>query len=70
MNYKRLRSWVVDTVESGIVDQDLRQLSELDLPSLDPIDGFNMDDAEASIWVKGEDYKISFLNFTLQQLQE
>ena len=37
MNYKRLRSWV-DTVESGIVDQDLRHLSKLDLPSRDPID--------------------------------
>jgi hypothetical protein len=37
MNYKRLRSWV-DTVESGIVDQDLRHLSKLDMPSRDPID--------------------------------
>ncbi len=44
----------MDTVESGIVDQDLRQLSELlDLSSRDPIDGFTLDDADASIWVKG-----------------
>jgi hypothetical protein len=44
----------VDTVESGIVDQDLRQLSELlDLSSRDPIDGFTLDDTDASIWVKG-----------------
>ena len=43
----------MDTVESGIVDQDLLQLSELDLSSRDPIDGFTLDDADASIWVKG-----------------
>ena len=43
--YQRLRSWV----ESGIVDQDPRQLSELDLSSRDPINGFNLDDADASI---------------------
>ena len=60
----------MDTVESGIVDQNLRQLSELDLSSRDPINGFNLDDADASILVKGEHYKISFLNFTLQQLPE
>ena len=34
----------MDTVKSGIVDQNLRQLSELDLSSRDPIDGFNLDD--------------------------
>ena len=43
----------MDTVKSGIVDQNLRQLSELDLSSRDPIDGFNLDDTDASIWVKG-----------------
>ena len=43
----------MDTVESGIVDQNLRQISELDLSSRDPIDGFNLDDTDASIWVKG-----------------
>ena len=48
MYYQRLRSWM-DTVESGSVDQDLRQLSELDLSSRDPINGFNLDDADASI---------------------
>ena len=41
--YQRSRS----QVESGIVDQDLRQLSELDLSSRDPINGFNLDDADA-----------------------
>jgi hypothetical protein len=60
----------VDTLESGIVDQDLRQLSELNLSSRDPIGGFNLGDADASIWVKGDHYKISSLNFTLQQLHE
>jgi hypothetical protein len=64
MNYKRLRSKLGDLVL-------LTKISASYLPSRDPIDGFNMGDAEASIWVvEGEDYKISFLNFTLQQLQE
>ena len=58
----------MDTVGSGIFDEDLCQLSELDLPSRDPIDGFNLNDADDSIWVKGEDYK--FPDFILQKLQE
>jgi hypothetical protein len=57
-----------DTARSGFVDQDLPGVSELNVPSRDSIDWFDPDEADVSISVKGEIFKLS--DFTLQQLQE
>jgi hypothetical protein len=57
-----------DTASSGFVDQDLRGVSELNVPSKDPIDRFDSEEADVSISVKGEIFKLP--DFTLQQLQE
>ena len=55
----------MDTMGSGTIFQDPLVLSKLDLPSSpDPVDGFNTDDVDVSIWVKGENFKLP--DFTLQ----
>ena len=47
----------VDTVESSVfVGQDLHKISELNMPSRDPI---NPDAADVSVWMKEKGFKLS-----------
>jgi hypothetical protein len=47
-----------DTVRSGFVDQDLSEVSEVNVPSDDPIDWFDPEEADVSISNKGEIFKL------------
>jgi len=42
-----------NTAGFGIIDQDLRRVFELNVPSRDPIDWFDPEEADVSIWVTG-----------------
>jgi hypothetical protein len=42
-----------NTAGFGIIDQDLRRVSELNAPLRDPIDLFDPEEADVSIWVRG-----------------
>jgi hypothetical protein len=43
-----------DTARSGFVDQDLSEVSAVNVPSDDPIDWFDPEEADVSISNKGE----------------
>ena len=53
-----------DTARSGFVDQDLSEVSEVNVPLRDPIDWFDPGEADVSISNKGEIFKLP--DFTLQ----